>query len=94
MEWQVRTLAKQVGCSTGLIAKCPAWKAYKELRDQRRKKGAIKTVSLTAQMEAVLGVDGESLPELIAEQEAEDRDDARKAKLYLSHKKKREGRES
>jgi hypothetical protein len=93
-DWTVRTLATKVGCSIGTISNCPAWKAYKEWRDRVRKEGTIRTVSLTSEMEAVLGVDSECLPELIAEQEAEDRDDVRQAKLYLSHRKKGEGRES
>lgn len=98
-DWHVKTLTAKVkerlgGGSQGLIGKCPIWKVYNGRRDALRKKGTIKTVSLTSKMEAVLGVDGESLPELIAEQEAEDRDDTRKAKLYLSHEKKPRRRES
>jgi hypothetical protein len=98
-EWKVRALTAAVkkrlgGGSQGLIASCPAWKAYNEKREQLEKAGTIKTVPFTSEMEAVLGVDGDSLPELIAEQEAEDRDDTRKAKLYLSHEKKPKRRES
>jgi hypothetical protein len=98
-EWTVRKLAAAVkkrlgGGSVGTIGECPVWKAYDDRRRELRKNKRIKTVSLTSEMKAVLGVDGDSLPELIAEQEAEDRDDTRKAKLYLSHEKKPKRRES
>jgi len=84
------------GGSQGLIAKCPAWIAYNERRDQLRKEGAINTVALSKEMESVLGTGekDEVLQQLIAEQEDDDRGDAGQAKLYLNRKKKREGRES
>jgi superfamily I DNA and RNA helicase len=95
-DWTVRKLAERIGCSTGLISECPAWKAYKERRDQVRKQGTIKTVSLTSEMEAVLGTGDrdETLNQLIAEQEEEGRQDASQAKLYLSHEKKPRRRNS
>ena len=93
--WKIREMAKKVGCSTGLITKCPAWKAYNERRTQLRKEGTIKTVSLTSELEAVLGTGekNEALQQLIAEQEEDERTDAKQAKLYLSHEKKRRGRD-
>lgn len=95
-EWTVRTLAERIGCSAGLISECPAWKAYNERRSQLRKEKKIKTVSLTSEMETVLGAGepNEVLQQLIAEQEEEGRGDARRAKLYLSHERKPRKRES
>jgi hypothetical protein len=95
-DWTVTKLADKIGCSRGLISQCPAWKAYKERRDRVRKEGTINTVSLTSEMEAVLGAGepDEVLQQLIAEQEEEGREDARHPKLYLSHEKKPKKRES
>ena len=100
-DWTVRNLTAEVkkrlgGGSQGLIAKCPAWKAYNERRDRVRKDGTIKTVSLTSEMEAVLGAGDkdEIVDQLIAEQEGDLGEDAKQAKLYLSHEKKPKRRES
>ncbi len=95
-DWTVKKLADKIGCSTGLISKCPAWKVYNERRGQVRKDGTIKTVSLTSEMETVLGAGDkdEVLRQLVAEQEGDAREEARQAKLYLSHEKKPKRRES
>lgn len=95
-DWTVRALVTKVRCSAGTISKCPAWQAYKERRDKLRREGTIETVSLTGELEAVLGTGekDEVLNQLIAEQEQEDREDARQARLYVSHEKKRKRRES
>jgi hypothetical protein len=100
-DWTVRKLAAKVkekagGGSTGLIVKCPAWQAYKERKDQLRKEGTIKTVSISTEMESVLGTGekDEVLRQLIAEQEEDQREDVRRAKLYPSHEKKPKRRES
>jgi len=94
--WTVRNLATKVRCSTGTVARCPAWKAYNERRDQLRKEGTIQTVSLSREMESVLGSGekDEVVQQLIAEQEEDQQRDAGQAKLYLSHRKKTKGRES
>ena len=53
-------------------------------------------MSISKELEAVLGTGekDEVLHQVIAEQEKDDRDDAGQVKLYLSHDKKRRGRES
>jgi len=95
-DWTVKKLPKQVGCSTGTISNCPAWQAYKDLRDRRRKETTINTVSISTEMESVLGSGekDEVLQQVIAEQEGDEREDARQAKLYVSHEKKAKKRES
>jgi hypothetical protein len=95
-DWTTRKLAKQIPCSLGWIPRLPVWRLYKERRDQVRKQGTIKTVSLTSEREAVLGTGDrdETLNRLIAEQEQDQREDGRQAKLYVSHEKKPKRRES
>jgi hypothetical protein len=95
-DWTVRTLAQKVGCSIGTISTCPMWHAYKERRDKLRTEGTINTVSLTKELEAVLGTGekDEQLHNVIAEQEKDRREDARRARLYRSHEKKPKKRES
>ena len=98
-EWTVTKLTVEVkknlgGGSRGAVGSCPAWRAYNERRDELRKKKTINTVSLTEELETVLGTEGEKLQQLLVEQEKDKLEDARQAKLYLSHEKKPRGRES
>jgi hypothetical protein len=95
-DWTVKKLAGKVGCSTGTISNCPAWKAYNERRDRLREEGTINTVCMSKEMEGVLGTGekDEVLKQLIAEQEKDQQGDTRQAKLYLSHDKKPRRRES
>ena len=89
-KWSTRKLAKQVHCGHVLISKTPAYIAYNQKREELRCKKTIDTVSLSDELEAVLG-EGEKdevLKQLIAEQEGEQREDARQARLYLSRQKK------
>lgn len=89
-DWTARRLAAQIPCCLGWISGLPAWRGYHEKRKQLRRAGTIKTVSLTDELEAVLGTGDkdEMVNRLIAEQEKEQREDSRQAKLYVSHKKK------
>jgi hypothetical protein len=89
-DWTTRKLAEQIPCSLGWISYLPAWRAYHEKRKELRRAGTIKTVSLSDEFEAVLGTGKKDnvLNQLIAEQEKDQRQDARQAKLYLSQKKK------
>lgn len=89
-DWTCRKLKKQIGCPLAWIPYLPVWRAYHEKRKELRRNKTIDTVPLSKELEAVLG-EGEKdevLKQLIAEQEGEQREDARQAKLYLSHKKK------
>jgi len=89
-DWTCRKLAKQIPCCLGWIPSLPAWRAYHEKRKELRRNKTIDTVSLSRELEAVLG-EGEKdevLNQLIAEQEGEKREDARQARLYLNHQKK------
>jgi hypothetical protein len=91
-DWTCRKLAKLIPCSLGWIPKLSAWRAYHEKRLELRRNKTIDTVSISKELEAVLG-EGEKdevLRQLIADQEADEREDARQARLYLSHNKKPE----
>ncbi|GEM_PF-2093705 len=94
--WTARKLAGEIPCPLGWIPGLPAWRAYHEKREALKRAGTINTVSLTDTMETVLGTGGkdEVLSQLIAEQEREEREDDRHAKLYLSHERKTRRRES
>jgi hypothetical protein len=76
--------------SLGWISYLPAWKVYKEKRDTLRREGRINTVSMSKELEDVLGAGekDEVVQRLIAEQEGDHREDARRSKLYLSQKNK------
>jgi hypothetical protein len=89
-DWSTRKLAKQIHCGHVLISKTPVYIAYNEKRKELRRKKTINTVSLSNELEAVLGKGekDEVLKQLIAEQKKEGREDARQARLYLSHEKK------
>jgi len=89
-DWTARKLAKQIPCSLGWIPYLAAWRAYHERRQELRRAKTIKTVSLSEELEAVLGTGDkdEVLKQLIAEQGREEHQDARQAKLYVSHDKK------
>jgi len=94
-DWTCRKLAKLIPCPLAWIPYLPVWRAYHEKRKELRSK-TIKTVSLSDELEAVLG-EGEKdevLKQLIAEQEGEEREDERRARLYLNiqRKPKRSGR--
>lgn len=83
-----RELAKKIPCSTGLISSLPAWKALQEYKKKTFGMKKPKIVPLTKELEYMIGTEDEKLNQLIAEQEGEELEDARPAKLYLSHKKK------
>ncbi|MFC1781118.1 hypothetical protein ACFLZ8_02505 [Planctomycetota bacterium] len=89
-DWTCRKLAEQIPCSLGWIPYLPAWRAYHEKRQELKRNKTIKTVSISEELNAVLGSGDkdEVLKQLIAEQEGDQREDARQAKLYLSHQKK------
>lgn len=89
-DWTCRKLEKQIPCCLGWISSLPAWRAYHEKRKELRRNKTIETVSLSDELEAVLG-EGEKdevLKQLIAEEEGEERENARRAKLYLSQQRK------
>ncbi len=89
-DWTCRKLAKLIPCALAWIPNLPAWRAYHEKRQELRGNKTIDTVSLSEEVEAVLG-EGEKdevVKQLIAEQEGEEREDARQAKLYLSSQRK------
>jgi len=89
-DWTCRKLKKEIGCPLAWIPCLPAWRAYHEKRKELRSNKTIDTVSLSKELEAVLG-EGEKdevLNQLIAEQAGEEREDARQAKLYLNRTKK------
>jgi len=71
-KWSVRSLAKAIGCSQGLVGKLPVWQAYQT--DHPRTPKAPKAVSLTDHLLATTSADsdGDELQRLIAEQRNED----------------------
>jgi hypothetical protein len=66
----LRELKEHIGCSEGLVAKLPVWKATMERRKMARPIKEAKVVSLTPRMQEITGV-GDALESLVAEQ-AED----------------------
>ena len=104
-DWTVKKLTEKVkknrgGGSHGAVGSCPAWTAYHERRKRLRDDKTINTVSISKELEAVLGTGekDEVLHQLIVEQGKEKQgketqEDARQAKLFLSHHKKPQGRE-
>jgi hypothetical protein len=75
LELPIREWAKAIGCSTGLVAKLPLW-IETQARKQRQPRGqgkSPKTVSLTANLEAVTGHGDKdaAIRQLIKEQEAD-----------------------
>jgi len=75
----LRTIAREVGCSTGLVPKLASYIAVKQrLEDLGINSTATKrpkAVSLTPKIEASVGRDDEELNRLISESEADDRSD-------------------
>jgi hypothetical protein len=91
-DWTTRKLAKQINCSPTTVSKTPAYRVYNEKRKELRRAGTIDTVSISKELEAVLGTGekDEVLKQLIADQEKDQRQDARQPKLYLSQEKRPE----
>lgn len=81
-----RELAQKIGCSNGLISELPAWRAVQEQRKKGRKP---KKRRLTNRMLKVAGTGKKDqvLKELILEQQADEKEDDRQAKLYIDPKK-------
>lgn len=84
-----RDLAKEIGCSQGLISKLPAWQAVMEKRRQGCvPKTSPKTVSLTKGHESIIADnsdDEDELAKLIKDQEADQKADEGK---YFRQRKK------
>jgi len=71
--WTIRTFAKAIGCSTGLISELPAWRAYMEEHPRKTKKPTLpRVVSLTPAVLANEGREDAELQRLIAEQRGDD----------------------
>jgi hypothetical protein len=66
-----RDLAAQIGCSSGLISKLPAWRAVQEQLAAGARPKRMKTVSLSDTVLATTGRKDDPLQKLIAEQEAD-----------------------
>jgi len=86
---KARDLSEEIGCSLGLISKLPVWKAIQEEREKGRKP---KMKRLSSKMLTVTGTGKKDgvLNQLIAEQDADEREDERQAKLYINQRKKRD----
>ena len=69
----VRKLAEAIGCSEGLVAQLPAWRAYQEELERcgEKKVRAPKAVGLTDAVNANAGQDDPELERLIAEHQAD-----------------------
>ncbi len=80
-----RQLEEEIPCSIGLVSQLPAWIALQEYKRKTFGGKRPKIVSLTKDLEYVLGTEDEKLDQLVAEQE---REDARGAKLYLNPQRK------
>ncbi|MCL5770350.1 MAG: hypothetical protein M1588_03440 [Planctomycetes bacterium] len=50
----VREAAKQIGCSTGLVAQLPAWRAVQEKRREQHLPKSAKTIKLTDKMTEIV----------------------------------------
>jgi hypothetical protein len=79
----VRKLAKAIGCSEGLIAQLPAWRAYQDQlkKMDKSKAGGPKAIRLTDAVLASQGQDDPELERLIAEQRADDIAEQRQHRL-------------
>jgi hypothetical protein len=84
----IAKLSEKLSCSTGLVSELPVWRVLMDYREKTFGTKRPKMVPLTKNLEYILGTQDEKLNQLIAEREGEEREDERKARLYLSHKKK------
>jgi len=86
--YPARQLAEKIPCSVGLVSELPAWKALQEYKKKTFGSPRPKIIPLTKELEACLGSEDDQLQQLFAEQEKDQRQDARQARLYLSHDKR------
>jgi hypothetical protein len=82
-KWTVRRMAKAIGCSTGLLNRLPAWRAYRLEQRNKEKAPAPKAVGLTEVVLANEGQEDPSLAMLIAEQDK----DAKAEERQYRHRK-------
>jgi hypothetical protein len=90
--YTIRKLAEKIPCSTGLVSQLPAWKALQEYKKKMFGNRRPKVIPLTKELEACLGSKDEQIQQLTADQEKDQRQDTRQARLYLSQKKPDYGR--
>jgi hypothetical protein len=68
---KIRDLPSNIGCSVGLIAKTPAWKAFQAAKKEGRQPKKSKTVRLTSKSQKIIGTEDLEVQRLINEQKAD-----------------------
>jgi len=76
----IRSLAKKIPCSIGLVCQLPAWRALQEYKKKTFGKKRPKVIPLTKKLKACLGSKDDQLQQLIAEQT---KDDKQTPRLYV-----------
>ena len=67
-QWSERTLAKAIGCSTGLVHRLPAWQAWRKKQNKPKHNSAPKAIPATSKVLGAVGNEDPELKHLIAEQ--------------------------